>query len=337
MNKNIKVALLVGGVSEERPISKLTSKGVYNSLLKLGYNARLIDPAYGLNQPTNPDDFFSDNDYCEISSEKYYQVLNRDYLKDTDVVFIGLHGKYGEDGIVQSFLEAAKIKYVGSEALACSLALNKAMSKVLFKHFSIPTPRWYLIKKNELNLENISAAIENNFGYPIIVKPNDQGSTIGLSLCEKKEDLKKAFEVCFQVSNEALIEEYIDGYEITVGILGDKVLPTLRIRPKKIIYDYECKYTAGMSEYETPANLPENLNSKIQEYGLLAHKALGCRHYSRIDFRLEKKTMTPYCLEVNPLPGMTPSSLLPKMAKAVGISFDELTETLIALALNEEK
>jgi len=333
MNSKHLIALLVGGVSEERPISKLTSKGVYNSLLKLGYKVRLIDPAYGLNQPANADDFFSEKDFAEIKSENYYLTINSEYLKNVDSVFIGLHGKYGEDGIVQSFLEAAKINYIGSGILACSLALNKAASKVLFKNFGIPTPRWLLISKNVFSLNDVSNEIENKIGFPAIIKPNDQGSTIGLSLCSSKEELEKAFEICFKVSNEALIEEYIDGYEITVGILGDEVLPTLRIKPKKNIYDYECKYTAGMSEYETPANLPEELNKIIQEYGRTAHNALGCRHYSRVDFRLEKKTMKPYCLEVNPLPGMTPSSLLPKMAKASGLSFDDLVDKLIKMSL----
>jgi D-alanine-D-alanine ligase len=169
-------------------------------------------------------------------------------------------------------------------------------------------------------------------GFPCVIKPNDQGSTVGLTICKKKDQIEEALKLSFKFSDKALIEKYIPGRELTVAILEKEPLPVLEIKPKHGVYDYECKYTSGMSEYEVPAEIPDKIKKKLQAQALLAFNSLGCEGYARIDFRVTKKYEI-YCLEVNSLPGMTATSLVPKMAKAAGISFHELLDRIMRAAL----
>ena len=327
MNKKTKVALLVGGASLEREVSKHSSISILNAIKNLGYDYQLIDPAYGKNQPQREEDFFG-NDIFEISAHNYLDAINSNKLSDIDVVFIGLHGTYGEDGTIQSILELKGIPYTGSNVLSSSVSMNKNFSKILFQHFDVCTPRWIYLEKNSLNIELLNEKIKKFFGYPCVIKPNDQGSAIGLSICRGEVELETALENSFKASDNLIIEEYIDGHEITVGILDNHALPVLEIKPKHSFYDYECKYTHGMSEYEVPANIAAHL----QHQALLAFNSVGCKSYGRIDFRLNKN-FKPYCLEVNTLPGMTSTSLLPKASKAIGIEFDALVDKIIQNAL----
>lgn len=331
MNKKIKVALLVGGASSEREVSKHSGQAILEALKNLGYEYRIIDPAYGLNQPHNEKDFFAEDVY-EVSAKNYLYAINSHQLDDVDVVFIGLHGTYGEDGTIQSILDIKGIPYTGSKMLASSISMNKTFSKIMFQHFDVQTPRWIYVRKSELNLESLNVKIKKFFGYPCVIKPNDQGSAIGLSICRGEKELEISLQQSFKVSSNLLIEEYIDGYEITVGILNNHVLPILEIKPKHSFYDYECKYTHGMSEYEVPANFPKAVCEHIQHQALLAYNSVGCQSYARVDFRLSKNLKS-YCLEINSLPGMTSTSLLPKAAKAVGIDFDQLVDKIIKNAL----
>lgn len=329
--KRNKIALLVGGTSPEREVSKSSSKSIYKALLNLGYEVVLIDPAYGKNQPVETDDFFADKDYTEINNKNYLEALNLEVLNSVELVFLGLHGKTCEDGLIQSILELKGIKYTGSGVLSSSLAMDKAMSKILFQHYGIPTPKWIVADKKSV-VSEVSKQIKESIGLPFVVKPNDQGSTVGLSVCENYSELNEALHLALGLSDQALIEEFIAGRELTIGVLGDQILPPLEIRPKHNLYDYQCKYTSGMSEYIVPADIPDDIAKEMQSEALKAFKALNCKGYGRADFRLTED-MKFYCLEMNTLPGMTSTSLVPKMAKSLGISFDELIEKIILFAL----
>ncbi len=330
--KDIKITLLVGGSSTERVISKASGKNIYKALVNLGYIVNIVDPAYGLAQPGNPELFFTENDFSEIKVENYIAALSLPVFDSTDLVFNGLHGKFGEDGTIQSLLEIKNIKYTGSGILASALAMDKCASKVLFKHFDVNTAEWIPVTVNKYDLNEIKKEVEEKIKYPCIIKPNDQGSTIGLSICKNSNDLESGINLALKYSNKALIETFIDGYELTVGILEDIVLPPLEIKPKKNLYDFECKYADGMSDYIVPADFPKEVLLNLQEQALKAYKSLECSSYGRVDFRLDKN-LEIYCLEANTLPGMTSHSLLPMMANAVGINFEQLVEKIVKSSL----
>ena len=325
-----KIALLVGGTSPERAVSKMSGKGILQALKNLQYSTKIIDPAYGLNQPKEKEDFFSEKDYSEISNRNIIDAINSNLLDDVDVVFSAMHGKWAEDGTVQSLLELRGLKYTGSKVLASSLAMDKEMSKVIFRQAGVQTADWISVKKN--SSESITKEIKNKIGFPCIIKPNDQGSTVGLTLVKDENEVNDAIKLALQFSSKALIEKYIPGRELTVAVLLDKALPVLEIVPKSGFYDYKHKYTSGMSEYIVPANIPDAVAKKAQQQALIAFQAIGCEGYARIDFRMNEENEL-YCLEVNTLPGMTPTSLVPKVAKAVGISFEELVKKIIQQAL----
>lgn len=329
---NINVALLVGGTSPEREVSKASGKSILKALQNLGYNVKVIDPAYGLIQPKDEYKFFEQKDYSEISNRNQLEAINSTLFDGVNVVFIGLHGKWGEDGTLQSLLEMRGIKYTGSKVLSSALAMNKSMSKIMFQHFDVATPKWFVVNANEIDFHLIKEKIKKFFGYPCVIKPNDQGSTIGLTICRGESELVEAVNQALKFSSTALIEEYIIGRELTVGILGKQALPVLEIKPIDGFYDYEHKYTSGKTEYIVPAVIPPKVAEHLQHQALLAFNSVGCESYARIDFRLTKDYKS-YCLEVNTLPGMTNLSLVPKMAAAAGISFEELIDKIIQNAL----
>lgn len=328
---NIKVALLVGGASPEREVSKDSSRSIYNALINLGYDVKLIDPAYGKNQPDEIEGFFAEKEYSEISSANYVDAVNSNLFEGIDIAFLGLHGKYGEDGLIQALLELREIKYTGSDVGSSSIAMNKEMAKILFNHFNVNTPKWISINKS-FDVKDLISKIENQIGFPCVVKPNNQGSTVGLTICKDENSVEEAVSLSLNFSGKVLIEEYISGRELTVAVLEDKALPVLEIKPEHGLYDYECKYTEGKSQYIVPAEIPEEVAKFMRKEALTAFKALGCSVYGRMDFRLSESNV-PYCLEVNTLPGMTSTSLVPKMAKAVEISFDDLIDKIIKLSL----
>lgn len=331
-NNNITVALLLGGTSPEKEVSKASANSIMKALRYLGYKVKLINPAYGLNQPKEEEKFFEENEYTDISNRNYVEVVNSTMFDDVDVAFIALHGRWGEDGTVQSLLELRGIKYTGSKVLASSIAMDKCMAKVMFQHFDVATPRWFVVhlKENDFNL--IRNKIKKFFGYPCIIKPNDQGSTIGLTVCRGDVEVEHAVKKALEFSNKVLVEEYIAGRELTVGVIGQQVLPVLEIKPKGGLYDYKSKYTSGMSDYIVPADIPSKIAEHLHHQALLAFNSVGCESYARVDFRLTKELKS-YCLEVNTLPGMTSTSLVPKMAKAAGIGFEELIDRIIKYSL----
>ena len=332
LNSDIMVALLVGGTSPEREVSKNTGKSVLKALTDLGYKVKVIDPAFGLNQPKEIEKFFEEKDYTERTNRNFIEAINSTMFDDVDVAFIALHGKWGEDGAVQSLLELRGIKYAGSKVLASSLAMDKSMTKVMFQHFDVGTPRWFLVNKNEEDYELIKIKIKKFFGYPCVIKPNDEGSTIGLTICRGDVEVEDAVKKAKEFSKRVLVEEYIPGREFTVAVIDNHALPILEIIPKSGFYDYENKYTSGRTDYIVPADIPEKLNEHLQHQALLAFNSVGCESYARIDFRVTPESKS-YCLEINTLPGMTSTSLVPKMAKAAGISFESLIDRIIKNAL----
>lgn len=246
-------------------------------------------------------------------------------VKDTDVAFLALHGGQGEDGTIQALLDMANVKYTGSGLLSSALALDKDLSKKLFISAEVKTADWLMAPVTVEQVEGI-------LGLPVVVKPSKQGSTVGLTLVKKREDLAPAIEEAAKYDDEVMIEQFIPGRELTVGVLGDIAFPVGEILPQHEIYDYECKYTAGMAAEEFPAKLSPEATEKVQQQALAAFKALKLRGCARIDFRMTSEGEF-YCLEANTLPGMTQFSLVPQGAAAMGISFPELCERIVRLAL----
>ncbi len=303
--KNIKrVAILSGGISAEREIALRSAAAVEKALTELGYELLLFD----LNRETIP------------------QFLQELYRFAPDVVFIALHGPFGEDGTVQGLLEIVGIPYTGSGVLASALAMDKAKAKEIFAQHHILTPPWV-----SLNSHSTFAPIFN-LGNDVVIKPVNQGSTIGVSVLHCIEELPEAVAKARHYSAEILVEKYIPGREITCGILGDEVLEVVEIIPKGGFYDYQHKYTVGMTEYQAPAQIPSSLRQRIRQTAFQAHCALRCSGATRVDMRLSPDEDV-YVLEVNTIPGMTELSLLPKSAFPCGYDFPSLIQRMLELAL----
>ncbi len=243
-----------------------------------------------------------------------------------------MHGPGGEDGTLQGFLDSINLPYQGAGVLGSALAMHKGLSKEIYKNAGLKVPEGKVFFRDE-NFENIKKYAEK-LGYPLVVKPATQGSSVGLSIVKKEEELKPACQKAFEIDNEILLEEYLKGREITVGVLENKPLPVVEIIPKfSEIFDYKTKYTPGFAEEICPANLPQEITEKAQKYALKAHKALRLRHYSRTDMIVVENEV--YVLETNTIPGMTETSLLPLSARVAGYSFEELIQKLLELILKE--
>lgn len=334
----MKIAVLLGGTSAEREVSIASGFKIAESLSSRGHGVIAIDTAGSLKQiefsggykvGKLPPDTKSlrDLDECDLAER-----LKGDNLADVDVVFIGLHGGSGEDGTLQALLNLCGVSYTGSDVLASAAAMDKNFSKMIFKAQGISTPDWILYEKRTLPaISEIKAAVGKKFGYPVVIKPNAQGSTVGLTIAKDEDGIEDALGTAFSFGGKVLIEEYIAGRELTVSVVGDYDLPVIEIIPEGGLYDYECKYTAGKSQYVCPADLPPEVAERCKEAGRRAFKALGCRDYGRVDFRMDENHKL-YCLEVNTLPGMTPTSLVPKAMKAIGIEFDELVDIIAGFA-----
>ncbi|OGB63607.1 MAG: hypothetical protein A2Y94_14420 [Caldithrix sp. RBG_13_44_9] len=336
----LKVAVLLGGTSAERDVSLITGQEVAKAIRENGHQVMALDCAFG---DTSIDDWERDinevirAEHSGIEGRK--QELDRNILKTIDfllrekiqVVFIALHGGYGENGQIQALLDLVKIPYTGSAALASGMGMDKHISKILFEKADVATAPWLRISKGD----NLSQEEIARLGFPLVIKPNDQGSTVGLTVVKEPDQVKAAIEKAFQFSQAVLAEKYIAGREMTVAILDQDPLPVIEIIPEHGIYDYECKYQKGKSLYIVPAKITANVTQKLQDLARTAYQALGCRHYARVDFRLSEDNQ-PFCLEVNTLPGMTATSLVPKAAKAVGINFNQLVERIIQLAVRKE-
>ncbi len=309
--KDKKIVVISGWISRERDVSLRSCKKIYEALLKKGYDVTLVDPKMEGLEPV---------------------------LKG-DIVFIALHGKPGEDGTIQGFLETFNIPYTGSGVLASSLAMNKVASKKIFIASRIPTPKFITLEDSESIDSFISRAIDE-IGIPLVVKPVSEGSSIGVSIIKDEKDLEPVVRDTVDKFNDIFIEKYIEGREITVGILEIDgrltALPILELVPKKEFYDYTAKYTSGMTDFIIPARMKDEKYKLAQELALKAHKALGCVGFSRVDLVTDRDD-NPYVLEVNTIPGMTDLSDLPAMARAYGIEYEDLVEIMLYSALLDKK
>jgi D-alanine-D-alanine ligase len=312
----LKVVVLTGGVSAEREISLKSGAMVLAALDPARYEARKVDLA----------DILGDK-----ASNLGNLLLNPSEGRP-DVVFIALHGGAGENGTVQGMLDLLDIPYVGSGVLASALALNKVVAKKIFEYESIPTPRWLVVKASPQ--ERAPERIAAELGLPCVVKPVCEGSSLGVTIVREVDRLAPAIDLALQYGTEALVEEFIDGVEITGPVLGNdapEVLPLVEIVPASGCYDYEAKYTPGLTEEIVPARIPAAQATRARELALAAHLALGCRGMSRVDMMVTPEQV--YVLELQTIPGLTETSLLPRAAEAAGMSFPQLVDCLIELAL----
>lgn len=337
----MKITVLMGGTSAERDVSIASSLRVAEALRSKGHDVVTLDTARG--PLTEQDekallakgnvvkkDPPSQAELEKMAAQTLPQMLKAlPALKEADVVFLGLHGGYGEDGSVQAFLDMAGIRYTGSGHLASALAMDKDLSKHLFRRAGVQTANWVMARRDEASEELLG-----KLGLPVIVKPSKQGSTVGLSVVKRREELQAAVTEAFKYDDEVMIEQFVPGRELTVGILGDEALPVGEIIPKHEIYDYECKYTPGMAEEVFPAQIPTDKAREAQDLARRAFQALKLRGCARIDFRMTDDGSL-FCLEANTLPGMTGTSLIPQAAAAAGISFPELCERIALLAREE--
>ncbi len=309
----MRVGVLMGGWSPERKISLLSGGNVVEGLRAAGLNttAFMLGPA----------------DKNERRLEKRLKAAN------FDVVFIALHGGFGEDGSLQALLDRWEIPYTGSGALACGLAMHKGCSKLVFEANRIPTAPWQALHESTTRKDWLK---EIKFGTPLVVKPADTGSAIGVTIIRDRGELAKAITLAFKFSSWAIVEKFIPGVEVTVTVLGEKALPVIEIVPKNEFYDFDAKYTPGRSDHLIPARISQEQGRKVKKYAVRAGKAMGCGDYYRVDFIVPKKG-EPQILEVNTVPGMTSTSLVPDAAKAAGISFPRLLATLTRMAMKKKR
>ena len=336
----MKIAVLMGGTSPERNVSLATGREIARALVECGHDVVAIDAAGGYLIPGigNSGQLASaigreppvKGELVELSEGPLARTLqDAPELRDTEAVFVALHGGAGEDGRVQAVLDLIGMPYTGAGPLGSALAMDKLVTKELFVAGGVPTPAWLAGSVD-------SDAVESELGnYPVVVKPSREGSTVGVSVVRSSDELAEAVERASDFNGLPLIETFVPGRELAVGVLGDQALPIVEIKPTHEIYDYECKYTKGMSQYEVPAALSAETTAIVEELAVLAHRTLRLSAYSRIDFRLDESDK-PWCLEANSLPGMTATSLFPKAAGAAGISFQELCDRIVHMAIEEK-
>jgi len=331
MTQKRKVAVLMGGTSAEREVSLSTGRQILNALDSEKYSVYALDTASGrkfLPAGVTQSVVLLHASDGETEITALPQLPQASLEDQPDVVFIALHGKGGEDGTVQGMLEVLGLPYTGSGVLASALAMDKAMSKRVLMGVGVLMPSDRTIRRGEHSLGG-------DLLVPLIVKPNAQGSTIGMTVVRQASELEGAIQTAFEYDDTVLVEQFITGTEITVPILGNatlEVLPIVEIVPAGGFYDYEAKYTAGATDEIVPARIPEAVAAEARRIAELCHRTLGCRGMSRTDM-----IVTPdgeiYTLEINTIPGMTPTSLLPRSAHAAGYSFAQLLDRLIDLAL----
>tara|TARA_B100000959_G_C14900955_1_gene590889 strand:- start:122 stop:1078 length:957 start_codon:yes stop_codon:yes gene_type:complete len=304
----IHLTILFGGISSEREVSIKSAMEIL-PILKKSYDVSLI----------------------ELNKNNFPTFINN--IKNNSLVFNTLHGGEGENGQIQSFLSQHNIPYTGSGPTASMLAMNKHFTKIIATENNINTPQWLIARlDSSYNFSNLFFKPKNKIKFPVVVKPNFQGSTLGLSIINNKNEMDDAVKLSSLFSNEIIIEKYIKGRELTIGILGNKVLDAVEIIPKTGFYDYESKYTKGKTNYISPAKIDKKIESLIKSNALKIYKALGCRHYARVDFMLDENNVL-YLLELNSLPGLCSTSLLPMSAKSAGVNFKELLDIIINISL----
>lgn len=342
----MKVVVLAGGISTERQVSISSGTGIYKSLKEKGHQTILIDVFLGYKGEVTEDIFSAEKDWVlELQKTANGKTeiadivaMRPDYKKNffgpnvialcqqADVVFMALHGAEGENGKIQAYFDLMGIPYTGTDHISSAIAMDKAISKEIFKQNGIPTPEGIHLKKGEVDPKAVP--------FPLVVKCCNGGSSVGTFVVEKEEDYETAKEQSFQYDNEIIIEQYIKGREFSVGVIDGKALPIIEIATITGFYDYKNKYQAGAAIETCPAELSESLTKEMQGYAEAVFKALRLKNYARMDFMLSEDNKM-YCLEANTLPGMTPTSLLPQEAQAIGVSYGDLCEWLIRISLKK--
>jgi D-alanine-D-alanine ligase len=334
------IAVLLGGISPERNVSFASGKAIAEALMAAGHTVRLIDPARGADCEISIEEIsltmdreVTDEELLSFQPGNLLACVNSAAFDGIDIVFLALHGRYGEDGYIQSLLDLRGIRYTGSKMASSALAMDKIMSKRLMHSVGIPTPEWTVAGPEQADDYAFLEEVRNEIRGKLVVKPNDQGSTVGVTIVENGnlDDIRIAIHEALRYSSLALIEKFIAGREVTVGVLGGEALPVVEIIPHDGFYDYQHKYSKGHTEYQCPADILEHDTEFLQNLAATAHHVLGCTAYSRVDFRIDEDG-SPFCLEVNTLPGMTSQSLLPKAAAAAEIDFTALCEKIIELS-----
>ena len=331
----MKVAVLMGGRSSEREISLRTGQGVSQALRNLGHDVTSVDAADGAVLQAGKEEATAPKreTVLKLPLSAMLTAVQSPAVQAADVVFIALHGTYGEDGMIQAALELAGKTYTGSGVLASAIAMDKAMSKRVFEREAIPTPHWVVL---EAGVAGRSVDTSLLGGYPLVVKPNSEGSTVGLTIVKHPSELEAAIEKAGRHDHLILLEQYIEGRELTVAVVGEEAFPIVEIKPKSGFYDYESKYTKGKTEYTCPAPLEKELGRLVRELAVECAAALGCLGVVRVDFRLTEED-EPYVLEVNTVPGLTPTSLVPMAAAAKGLTYDQLVGRMVDMARADAK
>lgn len=341
--KKIRVAVLMGGKSAEHEVSLASGMEVVKNLdpQKYGVLPVVIDKSgqkWQIGQSVKPRLNQRPATIKKKAKSSSKLVLLQKSLpksiddQQVDVVFIAMHGPFGEDGTIQGMLELAGLSYTGSGVLASALGMNKIASRKIWLNDGVPVVPFAVIRKGENSAVSLS-----KFSYPFVVKPSNQGSSVGVSIVRKREELKKALELAFSYSYEVLLEKYIKDKEVTCGVIGNEkplALPLVEIVPKHEFFDYACKYTAGLCQEIVPARVSKKTTKKIQEIAVKAYKSIGCQGFGRVDMFLDADGKI-YVSEINTIPGLTANSLLPKEARAAGISFPQLLEKIINYALKK--
>lgn len=298
MNKFGKVAVLMGGDSNERAISLLSGDAIFHALKRLGINAETFDP--------------SGRDIEDI--------------KSYDRVFIALHGRGGEDGSIQALLKSKNVAYTGSDSASSAIGIDKLKTKLLWRSLNISTPDFLQVTEKTPYTD-----VVNTIGLPFFIKPSNEGSSIGIDKIKNEEQYKKAFLKTSKIDPNVIVEEFVDGEEYTVAIVNGKTLPVIRIKPSNEFYDYEAKYLKDDTQYICPSGIEKNKEALIANEALEAFNSIGCSSWGRVDFMMDKKSHH-YFIEVNTSPGMTSHSLVPMAAKEMGIDFDHLVLEILKTA-----
>lgn len=337
MKKRLRVLVLMGGKSPEHEVSLVGGEEVVRHLDPNKYEILpLVVSKDGQRwQLKNPQELLSIKQ--EISSAKdlaltQEEIRPEETPKRADVVFIAMHGPYGEDGTIQGILEMAGVPYTGAGVLTSAIGMDKAMFKKVMVGVNIPVAKSITLLKGDNE-----DMVWETLAPPVVVKPSSQGSSVGVSIVHKKEELKRALEKAFQYGLKVMVEEFLSGMEVSCGVLGNKnsiALPVVEIVPKNEFFDFEAKYESGKCDEIVPARISDELTKKVQETAVRVYKAVECKGFGRIDMIICKGK--PYVLEINTIPGLTPVSLLPKEAAAAGITYPELIEKLIDFALEKQ-
>jgi D-alanine-D-alanine ligase len=333
----MRIAVLFGGVSEERDVSVASGAQVVRALTSLGHDVIAVDTARGALPPAEHAQLMTTGVAVEPPSAQTLSLVRRNArmlvreapeLRQADVVFIALHGGSGEDGTIQALFDLAGIPYTGTGHFGSAYAMDKDVAKRLFRSADVPTPDWLMAP---VDTHAVTAAL----GFPVIVKPNKQGSSVGLTVVGDQDALSDAVDRAYRYDGEVMVERFVAGRELTVGVLEGRALVVGEIRPRlDAVFDYASKYQPDGADEIFPADLPTETTTLIRDLAVRAHHAVKAGSYSRVDFRLDEAGQ-PWCLEVNTVPGMTATSLLPQSAEAAGLDFPHLCERLCEIARRE--